>query len=157
MEKSAGVVIFRNNNGREYLLLKYNQPLYWDYTKGHIEPGESEIDAAIRETREETGLTGINILSGFREKISYYFSREGKIIYKEVVFFTGETHKGEIKISPEHEGYEWLPYEAALERLTYPKSREILRKAEKFIKGKCQHSEAIPQSKPPLQEPHHNP
>lgn len=56
-ERSAGAVIFKNTaTGRVYLLLMHN-PNHLDFPKGNIERGESEELAALREVKEETGLT----------------------------------------------------------------------------------------------------
>ena len=58
-EKSAGIVLFRNNSDKnEFLLLNYPQG-HWDFVKGKIEQNEPSHEAAIRETREETGITNI--------------------------------------------------------------------------------------------------
>ena len=55
-EKSAGIVLFRNDSDKnEFLLLNYPQG-HWDFVKGKIEQNETSHEAAIRETREETGL-----------------------------------------------------------------------------------------------------
>ena len=60
-EKSAGIIIFRKNRALKYLLLNYPSSVrtenkYWGFTKGRIEPGEKELDAAKREAEEETGI-----------------------------------------------------------------------------------------------------
>ena len=55
-EKSSGMVVYRTVNGsREFLLLERKEG-FLDFPKGHIEAGETEEIAAIREVREETGL-----------------------------------------------------------------------------------------------------
>lgn len=56
METSAGIIIRdENQNPTRYLCVRaYSK---WDFPKGHIEKGESLLDAAIRETEEEVSLT----------------------------------------------------------------------------------------------------
>jgi len=67
-ERSAGFVVFteREDGKRLYLLLHYPSG-HWDFPKGHVEEGESEIRAALRELREETGLTDVEVVFGFRD------------------------------------------------------------------------------------------
>jgi 8-oxo-dGTP pyrophosphatase MutT (NUDIX family) len=133
-EKSAGVVLFRQGHApREYLLLDYGG--HWDFPKGHLEKDESDREAAIRELEEETGIDDAELIAGFAEKIRYFFrNRKGKLIDKTVVFFLGRANGDKVTLSDEHVGFEFLPYEEARQRLTYPNAREILSRAEEFLK-----------------------
>ena len=65
---------------------------------------------------KETGIKKISFIEGFKEKIKYFYKREGQTIYKEVVFYLCETKESKIKISFEHIGYKWLDYEDALKK-----------------------------------------
>ena len=139
-ERSAGAIIFRKEGNRIlYLLLHYPSTShrttkdYWELTKGHIEPGETEGKTVRREVEEETGLKDVEFIPKFREAIKYFFKWEGKTIFKTVSYYLWETKTKEIKISSEHIGYEWLPYEKAVELLTFKNAREILDKANKFL------------------------
>jgi len=140
IEKSAGAIIFRKeNNNFFYLLLHYPSSAkapkeYWDFPKGHIEKGEDEIKTVKREVEEETGLKDIKIIEGFREWIKYFFKFEGKTVLKFVTFYLAETKTKDVKISGEHVGYKWLPYEDAIEQLTFKNAKEILEKANQFFK-----------------------
>ncbi|MFH1332713.1 MAG: NUDIX domain-containing protein, partial [archaeon] len=60
-EKSAGVIVY--NNG-EFLILQYTAG-HWDFPKGHIEKGETERETALRELKEETGITDAFFVKGF--------------------------------------------------------------------------------------------
>jgi len=139
IEKSAGAVIFRRENNKiYYLLLHYPSSAkaakdYWDFPKGHIEKGETLEATVKREVEEETGLTDIKFVEGFKEGIKYFFKFKGKNIFKIVTFFLAETKEKEIKISPEHIGYKWLSYEEAVEQLTFENAKETLRKAVAFL------------------------
>jgi 8-oxo-dGTP pyrophosphatase MutT (NUDIX family) len=139
-EKSAGAVIFRKEKGiTKYLLLHYPSNAkapknYWDLPKGHIEKGEKEIDTAKREVKEETGLEDIKFVGNFREYIKYFFKFKEKTVFKIVTFYLAETKTKKIKISGEHVGFKWLPFEEALEKLTFKNAREILKKADNFLK-----------------------
>jgi len=139
IEKSAGAVIFRRENDKmEYLLLHYPSSTkapkeYWDFPKGIIEKGEKIEGTARREIKEETGIEDIKFVEGFKEWIKYFFKLKGKNIFKIVTFLLAETKEKEVKISWEHTGYKWLPYEKALEQLTFKNAKEILKKANDFL------------------------
>ncbi|HQY88837.1 MAG TPA: hypothetical protein PK402_09270, partial [Tepidisphaeraceae bacterium] len=59
-------------------------------------------------------------------------SRHG-LIQKQVKFFIAQTNQKEVVLSEEHVGYDYLPYEKALERLTFPSAKEVLKSAEDFL------------------------
>ena len=150
VEKSAGAVVFRREDSNiYYLLLHYPSSAkapkprsrvnslrgrdYWDFPKGHIEKGEKEIDTVKREVFEETGLKDIKFVEGFKEWIKYFFKHKGKNVFKIVTFLLAEAETEEVKISPEHIGYQWLPYKEALKQLKFKNAREILKKANDFL------------------------
>ena len=139
VEKSAGAVIFhRGKDEIRYLLLHYPSAIrrakdYWDFPKGHIEGKEKVEETIKREVKEETGLKDLKFVEGFREWIKYFFRFEGKTIFKIVSYLLVDTKTEEVKISSEHIGYKWLPYEEALEQLTFQNAKEILKKAHQFL------------------------
>jgi len=150
-EFSAGAVIFyqrRGINQVEYLLLHYDAG-HWDLPKGHIEPGETLHKTVRREVREETGIKKIRILPGFKMSTRYFFRdhRRGEKgrkekkqktawIFKMVTFFAAQTYTKSVKLSREHNDYQWLPYRQALKRLTYPKAKKLLRSANSFLESR---------------------
>lgn len=134
-EKSCGVILFRTDkksNSRKYLILHYAEH-HWDYSKGHVEKGESEEQTFRRELKEETGITQINLIDGFKEKIEYSFKHKGKFIQKEVNFYLAETQEEKIKLCDEHIGFKWLSYEDALRQVTFKNAQNLLQKAEAFL------------------------
>ncbi len=127
-ERSAGVIVFRKAEDGEklYLLLDYGH--YWDFPKGHIEAGEDERAAALRELSEETGIADVELMDDFRHEIVYFFRPPGKgLVRKTVVFFIGEAMSETVKISHEHVGYEWLKGEEALARVKFPTAKQVMR------------------------------
>jgi len=132
-ESSAGFIIFRKaGNKLLYLILHYSIG-HWDFVKGKIEHGETETQAAMRECREETGITDIKILDGYREKITYHFKRAGKFVTKDAVFYLAQTQQDAVKLSNEHQGFRWLEYAEAYELTTFETGRQLLKKANAFL------------------------
>ena len=133
-ERSAGAIIFRKmESGIRYLLLHYHYKTYfWDFPKGNIEKGESEEETARREVKEETGLEDLKFIEGFKEKISYFYRREGEIVSKEVLYFLAKSEEERVILSKEHIGSEWVDYETAKSRLK-ENSKKVLEKANKFL------------------------
>jgi len=142
-ETSAGAVIFRRENNEIYYLLLHYEAGHWDFPKGHIEKDEKEEDTVKREVAEETGIKDIKIIEGFKEWIKYFYrktydlnedeKKKASWIFKIVTFYLAETKTKEVKISFEHIGYKWLPYEQAFGQLTFKNAKEVLKKAHHYL------------------------
>lgn len=134
-ERSAGAVVFAPSvEGPEYLLLRYGAG-YWGFPKGHVEAGETDVQAAQREVEEETGIPIPlqRMLAGFEDDTDYRFRRGNVLVEKDVRFFLIESGTREVRISHEHSGFAWLPYSGALERVSFEGPRRILQAAHSFI------------------------
>ena len=121
-------------DGNRFLLLNYPTG-HWDFVKGKIEQGETLHQTAVRETKEETGISDLEFVEGFEEKINYNFQFEGELIQKEVIFFLAKTKTDTVNVSHEHLDYTWLDYENALEKVTYQNAKNILSKANKLFRN----------------------
>ena len=119
-------------DGNQFLLLNYPTG-HWDFIKGKIEDGEDLHQTAVREAKEETGISDLEFINGFEEKINYNFQYDGELIEKEVVFFLAKTKTQNVNISYEHLDYTWLNYHEALEKVTYQNARNILTKANNYL------------------------
>jgi len=133
-EKSCGAVVFVKNAEILYLLLQYEAG-HWDFVKGNVEPNESEQETVLRELKEETGIVATQTIEGFRERIVYYYRRQGSTVHKEVVFFLIEADTKKVTLSFEHVGFDWLNYERALEKLTFKNAKDVLQKAHAFLQA----------------------
>jgi bis(5'-nucleosidyl)-tetraphosphatase len=133
-EKSCGAVVYSKVNSEPvYLLLQYEAG-HWDFVKGNVEAGETERETAVRELKEETGISDVKFIDGFRESITYFYKRRGLTVHKEVIFFLMEIETTKIQLSFEHVGFDWLPFDRALSRLTFRNARDVLQKANDFLK-----------------------
>lgn len=134
-EKSCGAVVYSKNSEINFLLLRYEAG-HWDFVKGNVEKGETEQQTAVRELREETGISDARFVDGFKERISYYYKRKGATVYKEVVFFLMEAAGRDVKLSFEHIDYAWVTYDGAMEKLTFKNAKDVLRKSKDFLNKK---------------------
>jgi len=132
-EQSAGTVLFIEESKEKLFLLLHYPTGHWDFVKGKIENNESPEQAVIRETKEETGITNIEFIKGFKEKIEYSFKFNGDIVQKEVIFFLAKTNTKQVKISYEHLDYAWLDFNNALNKITYENAKNILIKAKNYL------------------------
>jgi 8-oxo-dGTP pyrophosphatase MutT (NUDIX family) len=143
-EKSAGAIIFRKEGEQLfYLLLHYpgwnGKNGHWEFARGHIEEGENYEKTVRREVFEETGIKEIKILPGFKEHKKFFFknkhedAKKDEWVFKLVTFFVAETKTRDVKLSPEHSGFLWLPIEDAIKQVTYKNSKELLKRANEFV------------------------
>jgi len=133
-EKSCGAIVYRKQAGKlQLLILRHRMGGHWSFPKGHVEDGETEVETALREVKEETGLT-IELYDGFREQVSYS-PRPG--IKKDVVYFLGfaadsKTTRQEEEISE----IRWIDVDKTGHYLTYENDRRLIQCAKKYMRGK---------------------
>ena len=129
-EKSCGAVVY-NPERQLFLIIKMLNG-NWGFPKGHTENQETDIQTAIREVTEETGIN-IKILDGFKKSIKYIPFPE---VLKKVIFFIGITKEEKVLIDKgEIEDYMWCSYEEALKMITYKPQRDIMESSLQFIKN----------------------
>lgn len=139
-EISAGFIVFRRTKEGLLFLVLYHRGAYWNFPKGKIEKEERSFEAALRETREETGLTArdLRVVRDFKTREQFVFRRSGQKVSKIVIFYLAETRNPEVRISDRsHQGYGWFPYREASRILgKYEESQKVLKEANDFICGK---------------------
>jgi 8-oxo-dGTP pyrophosphatase MutT (NUDIX family) len=131
---SAGVVVLRETGaGRHVLLLRAYG--YWDFPKGRVEPGESPLATARRETREETTLEDLEFAWGDVYIDTAPYGREKKVAR----YFVARTTIQAISLPvnpelgrPEHHEWRWCDWETAA-RLLPGRLRPVLRWAQDQI------------------------
>jgi 8-oxo-dGTP pyrophosphatase MutT (NUDIX family) len=123
-EFSAGGVVIRRFHGRPFVAVVRVRDEILALPKGHPEPGESSMDAARREVREETGIEAEPLEK--LEDIRYWYSRDGERVLKIVSFFLFRYRAGRVA-DHDHEVEEarWIPLEDAPALLAYASERKV--------------------------------
>lgn len=120
-EKSCGAVVF---DGDKILVIQQAAG-HWGFPKGHVEEGETEVETAIREIKEETNVD-VEINDKFRY-VETYSPKED--VEKDVVFFVAKKIGGEnIAQEEEVQNIVWVSCEEAMELLTFESSKNVLKK-----------------------------
>jgi diadenosine hexaphosphate hydrolase (ATP-forming) len=140
---AGGVVYRRKSSGIEIFFIKdsFNR---WTFPKGHQELGETLAETAVREVREETGLTGLRYVAPLGKKV-LRFRREVGLIQKAVHYFLFEAPadakerfatREEVGEDKEliQEG-KWVPMRQAFSVSSYKNSDHLLANAFRFIGG----------------------
>ena len=130
LRRSCGVIPYRKTEkGPEYLLVLQNNNC-WSIPKGHMEAFESEQETALRELKEEVGLTAV-LHPQFRDLVEYPMARGGR---KQVVLFLGEA-SGEVSLEPrELREYRWAAAQEA-KNLLHSEYMRILERVQGILEG----------------------
>jgi len=127
-QRSAGGLVVRPGEGGDpeaVLLISVHGGRRWQLPKGHVEADETPEQTAVRETREETGVTGRPLAP--LPPIEYWFHLHGRRVHKRVdylllVYVEGSTDDFD---RDEVSGAEWFGWDEALGRLTYANERQV--------------------------------
>ncbi|MDQ7857188.1 MAG: NUDIX hydrolase [Armatimonadota bacterium] len=135
--RSAGGVVFRRQNGGVEILVLQHEGGKWMLPKGTIEAGETPEAVALREVREETGLSRVRVVRDLgQERYSFFWRTEDTFYDKTVHYFLLEFLGGEEPTPQHEEGFvaaEWVPVDVALTRIRYKETREIVRRAREAL------------------------
>ena len=129
-EFSAGGLVVRRMRGAPYIAaVRVKRGTVLALPKGHIEPGESGAETAVREVREETGVEGRLVEK--LDDIRYWYSRDGARVLKVVSFFLLSYRSGSVRDYQREEvdGAEWVPLDEAPQRLAYKGEKEMAKLA----------------------------
>ena len=141
------VIIFRKTKGKtEYLLLKRipTRGGFWQPVTGGLEKGETLLEAARREVKEETGIENITRLI---ENVHFFTFDDHPTLEKEYVFAAEIDSKEKIifdkNIYPEHDKHRWCTLKDALALLKWPENKNALIKLSKILEKKHMLSKKI--------------
>ena len=121
-EKSCGGVIFKDN---QVLLIQNKKSLHWSFPKGHMEKGETEVQTALREIKEEAGIKVI-LTPSVSVTITYCPTFN---VSKDVKYFLARYYEG--TPTPQFEEVSdlgWYTIEEALNIITFDQEKDVLRK-----------------------------
>ncbi len=130
---SAGGVVFQRAGDPVRILVLQHEGGKWMLPKGTIEAGETPEAVAVREVREETGLSRVRVVGDLgEERYSFFWRTEDAFYDKTVHYFLLEFLGGEEATPQREEGFvavEWVTVDEALSRIKYKETREIVRRA----------------------------
>jgi bis(5'-nucleosidyl)-tetraphosphatase len=136
-DQSIGVITFYQfPRSIKYLLIKHRKG-HWSFPKGHSDRGETKLETALRELKEETGVSKIQLLkkSVMLKEVYKFTDRKGVKILKKVNYFIAEAKNKKVKIdNKEVVNFKWCTFKAGLDKITFTESTSILRKADKLIR-----------------------
>ncbi len=133
--RSAGGVVFRRGAawGDVQILVLQHEGGKWMLPKGTIEAGETPEAVALREVREETGLSNVRVITDLgQERYSFFWRTEDTFYDKTVHYYLLEFLGGEDAQPQREEGFvaaAWVTVEEALARIRYKETREIVKRA----------------------------
>jgi len=134
--RSAGGLVV---DGGRILLISTQAGRRWQLPKGHIEPGETAEQAAIREVREETGVTGRVVAS--LPGIEYWFVEKGsRRVHKQVEYFLLAYVSGDAADfdASEVSGAEWFPWHTGILKLSFENERRVVKMAREIAESGSQ-------------------
>jgi bis(5'-nucleosidyl)-tetraphosphatase len=133
-EYSYGAVVYRRDKGKLVVLIEYMKLGHISLPKGHIEKGETPVQCAIREIKEETNLD-VDIDTSFERKIVYSPAQN---ISKTVTFYLAKPKTLILKPQlAEVFALKWLEPKAALEALSFESDKKVLTDAVQAILAKA--------------------
>jgi len=134
IDQSFGIVPVSQRQNEHHFLLIQHQAGHWGFPKGHAESGETALMAACREFEEETGITDYQLLEAPAFVEQYRFLKQQTPIDKTVTYFVALVRSEQVTCqAKEVIDFAWLPFEAAVERITFTQSKELLRQVEQFL------------------------
>ena len=142
-EHSAGGVVYRIHEGRPLYLLIRDSYGNWGFPKGHLERGEQADIAAVREVREETGLTSLRLV-GPIAAIEWFFRFRGSLVHKNCQFFLMESESADTQPQTS-EGItdcRWMDMDEARKLIVYENARDVMRTAGEMVAAQMARSEA---------------
>ena len=137
LEKSCGAVLYTiENNEILYLLIRDSRGIC-GLPKGHVEPGETEVETALREVWEETSIRP-ELISGFRAEIQYKLENGND---KQVVYYLGRFFGQTPRRNAGFEQFDYLlvPFQQAYDSIRFQNAKELLRKANAFVRETAIH------------------
>lgn len=132
MITSFGIVPFRKLKGKwQVLLIQHLNGQHWGFPKGRAESAETAQEAAVRELKEETGLSVERFLSLKPFIESYFDQQKRKTVTYFPAFVTGilKCQSNEIMKA------NWFDLDEAMEQISFPESKNVFKQVRKYLDG----------------------
>jgi 8-oxo-dGTP pyrophosphatase MutT (NUDIX family) len=129
--RSAGGLVVE---GDRILLISTQAGRRWQLPKGHIEEGETAEQAALREVREETGVSG-RVVAPLSE-VEYWFVEKGaRRVHKRVDYFLLDYVSGSAADfdAAEVSGAEWFSWDQGIAKLSFDNERRVVLQARDIL------------------------
>ncbi|HQB32770.1 MAG TPA: NUDIX domain-containing protein [Erysipelotrichaceae bacterium] len=130
-EKSCGAVIFTRDNGVLKFVLIEDLEGNYGFPKGHMEENETEQQTALREVKEETGLS-VEIIDGFKT-FDVYLAYRNKVVKTVIYFLATYSDQPLVAQKEEVKSAILLPFKQCLKALRFKGAKRVLSEAYDFI------------------------
>ncbi len=136
-DESFGVIVIRKDSDADRFLLLHQTKGHWSFPKGHKEGNENDIDAVMRELKEETGIAECDLKT---EKVfheSYSFTEGDVLVHKSNHYYLGYVgEKVEVTIQPEEiSEYAFTTYDEAMEIFKHKEPKKVLEEVKKYLEN----------------------
>jgi len=136
MKRATGFIIYKHAaECVEYLLLQTSYGIHhWTPPKGHVDPGESDLVTAYRETSEEAGFSKEHLQLHEDMKIELKYEVEGKP--KTTVYWLAkliDPVANLVQLSEEHQDFKWVQLVEACKLVEFPDMQEALKRCHEYI------------------------
>jgi len=130
MELAYGVVPLQLRDGKWYAFIVHRTKSggFWEFPKGHMNEGETQLETAERELEEETGLNLVYVLHKEPLIETYRYEAEGDVRHKQVTYYLGMVQGEAALREGEVDDGRWVPLEEAENHVTHETSRSICRR-----------------------------
>jgi 8-oxo-dGTP diphosphatase len=135
LTSSGGVIYRKSGNSVEVVLVSVRGGQFWCLPKGLVDKGETPEITALREVREESGLSG-KILDKLGDITYWYYIQGENVKCRKTVHFylmefvSGNTSQHDFEV----DAAEWFPLATALQKISFKGDRKILELAEEKLK-----------------------
>lgn len=142
-EQCYGFILVPENDFNKFLILeRRGSPGDWTFPKGHHEEGETPLQTAKRETKEESGVEDIKVLDFNLIHEEYKIKKGNEESLKYNDYFIGLVKDEKVKITiqiEEIQSYKWVSYKEAIDSFKYETRKNALREAKKYLENYASH------------------